>query len=101
MEGSEIYREDSEIEIMNNLQLIPSSTGNVSMGTSNVFSTPLYFQLPPNFFGDRITSYNGLLKYSLTTDGCNDVLNERILSKYPLIQIHSHNNFIIDYFGVC
>lgn len=61
---------------------------------------PLYFQLPPQFFGDQIKSYGGLLKYTLATDVCETVLSANVLQKFPLIQMHSHNSLILDYFGV-
>lgn len=74
--------------------------GNVSIGARSPFKMPLYFQLPPQFFGDQIKSYGGFLKYTLNTDVCETVLSSNVLQKYPLIQIHSHNSLILDYFGV-
>uniref|UniRef100_A0A7G3AFZ3 Putative extracellular matrix glycoprotein laminin subunit alpha and gamma n=1 Tax=Lutzomyia longipalpis TaxID=7200 RepID=A0A7G3AFZ3_LUTLO len=99
MEGSQIHKEDAKIEKISRISLIPSSTGNVSIGAYSKFHNPLYFQLPPTFFGDQTRSYGGFLKFTLTTDGCDTRLSEEILGNYPLVQIHSHKNFVIEYFG--
>ena len=74
--------------------------GNVSIGSKSPFDTPLYFQLPPQFLGDKINTYGGFLKYSIQTEGCETVLSNNILEQYPLVRIHAHNDLIIDYFGV-
>lgn len=100
MEGSRSYQQDAEISSMNGLNLIPRSTGNVSIGAYTAFYYPLYFQLPPQFYGDRTNSYGGFLRYSLLTDGCSTQLDRGVLRKYPIAQIHSHNKLVIDYFEV-
>jgi len=46
MEGSGFHREDAEIQRINDLSLVPKSTGNVSIGAYGHFYHPLYFQLP-------------------------------------------------------
>lgn len=100
MEGSRMSREDAEIETMYGLHLIPSSTGNVSIGSRSPYRMPLYFQLPTQFYGDRLTSYNGFLKYSITTDGQPTPIESQKLNQFPLVQLHAHNNLVLDYFGV-
>ncbi|KAL5281190.1 LAMA2 family protein [Megaselia abdita] len=99
MEGSRSYQGDSEISFMNDLNLIPSSTGNVSIGAYTQFYHPLYFQLPPQFHGDKTLSYSGKLNYSITASGHTQSLNANVLDKFPLAQIHSHTNLIIDYYS--
>jgi len=64
MEGSGFHREDAEIQRMNDLSLVPKSTGNVSIGAYGHFYHPLYFQLPPQFYGDRTSSYGGFLYFT-------------------------------------
>lgn len=100
MEGTKTHREDAEIKLMNGLNLIPKSIGNVSISAYHPFSYPLYFQLPPEFLGDLIKSYGGFIRFSLSTEGCDTKLGDNILRKSPLIQIHSHHDFILDYFPV-
>lgn len=75
--------------------------GNVSIGTAQGFHVPLYFQLPSVFHGDHIASYNGYLRYSIVTQGCQTVLHENVLRKFPLVRIYSHGSLVIEYFGVC
>lgn len=101
MEGSRMSREDAEIEMMFGLHLIPSSIGNVSIGSRSPYRMPLYFQLPTQFYGDRLSSYNGFLKYSITTEGQPTLIEREKLKEFPLVQLHAHNNLILDYFGVC
>lgn len=100
MEGSRMSREDAEIEMMFGLHLIPSSIGNVSIGSRSPYRMPLYFQLPTQFYGDRLTSYNGFLKYSITTEGEPTLIESTKLNQFPLVQLHAHNNLVLDYFGV-
>lgn len=100
LEGSKPNNEDAEIKHKNGLNLIPSSTGNVSIGSYKAFSEPFYFQLPPQFLGDQTKSYGGMLNFSIHSSGANNALTYEILRKYPLIQIHSHHDFILNYFGV-
>lgn len=75
-------------------------TGNISIGTYRGFETPIYFELPLKFSGDHITSYGGYLNFAIVTQSCQTVFNTTTLQRYPLIQVHSHENLIIDYFGI-
>lgn len=86
------------MSMMNNLNLIPKSTGNISIGAYTTFYYPLYFQLPPQFYGDRTSSYGGNLVFTLLTQGGENSLDRKILHQFPLIQIHSHSKLIIDFF---
>lgn len=98
MEGSHFYREDAEISVLNDLNLIPKSTGNVSIGAYTTFYQPLYFQLPPQFYGDRTSSYGGNLFFTLLTDGANSPLERKALTHLPLVQIHAHVKLVLDFF---
>ncbi|XP_060666589.1 laminin subunit alpha lam-3 isoform X2 [Drosophila nasuta] len=98
MAGSVSYREDAEIQRMNDLSLVPRSTGNVSIGAYTQFYQPLYFQLPPQFYGDRTASYGGNLYFSLLTDGAHMPLERKVLAQYPLVQLHAHAKLVLDFY---
>ncbi|XP_028895887.2 laminin subunit alpha-1 isoform X3 [Zeugodacus cucurbitae] len=98
MAGAKSYREDAEIHLLNDLNLIPRSTGNVSIGAYTNFFHPLYFQLPPQFYGDRTSSYGGYLYFTLLIEGANRPLERNVLSRFPLVQIHSHKKLVLDYY---
>lgn len=101
MQGRQVNNEDSQIEQLNSLHLIPSSTGDISIGSFVQFEKyPLYFQLPKQFLGDKVTSYAGLLQYSVIAEHCNLTLSVEILQRYPLVQIHAYDGLVLDYFGV-
>lgn len=95
-----VHEEDVDIETMNSLSLIPSSTGNVSIGAYTAFYYPLYFQLPPQFYGDRTKSYGGFLRFSVLTGGAQTPMDRNILQHFPLVQIHSYNKLVLDYYQV-
>ncbi|XP_055381870.1 laminin subunit alpha-1 [Condylostylus longicornis] len=99
LEGTHMFHEDAEIGQMNGLNLIPSSVGNVTIGAYTWFYLPLYFQLPPQFYGDRTSSYGGYLKFNITTEGATTPLERNILLEYPLVQIHSHGRLVLDYYS--
>lgn len=98
LEGTRTNRELSEVKTMNNLDLIPSSTGNVSIGAYSAFQYPLYFQLPSQFLGDRTTSYGGLLNFTLVTVGAYQNIPEGSLRQFPLVQLHTHDELVLDYY---
>uniref|UniRef100_A0A8W7MTS4 Uncharacterized protein n=1 Tax=Anopheles arabiensis TaxID=7173 RepID=A0A8W7MTS4_ANOAR len=98
LEGTQMHREDVNITSMNNLELIPSSSGNVSIGAYATFRYPLYFQLPPQFLGDRTASYGGLLNFTLITDGATINIPEPSLRQFPLVQLHTHENLVLDFY---
>lgn len=98
--GNDNNAEDAKIERMNHLHLIPGTSGNISIGSYARFGYPLYFQLPPAFLGDKITSYGGRLRFTLTSEGCENRLGSDVLQRFPLIQIHAHDDLVVDYFGV-
>lgn len=76
------------------------SIGNITIGSSRGFEEPFYFQLSKQFLGDRIGSYAGYLRFSIAMEECKTALDESILQRFPLVQIHSHDNLILNYFGV-
>ncbi|XP_052864377.1 LOW QUALITY PROTEIN: laminin subunit alpha-1-like [Anopheles cruzii] len=91
-------REGANITNMNNLDLIPGSTGNVSILAHSAFRYPLYFQLPYPFLGDRTSSYGGLLNFTLVTGGASVAIAEPSLRQFPLVQLHTHENLVLDFY---
>lgn len=89
----------TELEEHFDLPLIPSTVGNVSMGASDAFAKPMYFQLPPQYAGDRLGSYGGWLNYSISAYGTDEALPEHVLERYPLVQLHAHSTLVLDYYG--
>lgn len=100
IKNNKIYREVAEIKNFNGLHILPSPTGNVTIGSNSAFHYPLYFQLPKKFLGDKITSYGGYLNFSLITEGCSTNLRDTTLRQYPIVQLHTHKNLILDYYVV-
>uniref|UniRef100_A0A182NLL6 Laminin subunit alpha-1 n=1 Tax=Anopheles dirus TaxID=7168 RepID=A0A182NLL6_9DIPT len=98
LEGSQMHREDVNITSMNNLELIPSSSGNVSIGAYSTFRYPLYFQLPPQFLGDRTASYGGQLNFTIITEGATINIPAPSLRQFPLVQLHTHENLVLNFY---
>lgn len=70
------------------------------MKSSRGFETPLYFEMPKQFIGDRLMSYGGLFKFNVEMMECKTELDQITLQHFPLIRIHAHNSLTLDYFGV-
>jgi hypothetical protein len=45
---------DGQLNITNNLQVIPGDIGDVRLGVSYPFDTPVYWKLPKQFLGDKV-----------------------------------------------
>lgn len=76
------------------------ATGNVSIGSLHGFEVPLYFEMPAQFLGDRLLSYAGHFVYGIEMKECKTELDRTIIERFPLIQLHSHDSIILEYFGV-
>lgn len=100
IKGRDAEYNEGEIERKFDLHLIPSSVGNVSIGSRHEFRVPLYFQLPSQYSGDMLASYGGWLNYTIVIDGAERTIDEIALAKHPLVQMHSHANLVLEYFGV-
>lgn len=46
---------NDRLNVTNNLRIIPGTLGNVEMGVKYLFDTPVYWQLPKRFTGDKVT----------------------------------------------
>lgn len=51
--------ERNQLNITNNLRVIPGTISNVEIGVKYLFDTPVYWQLPKRFCGDKV----GIHKY--------------------------------------
>lgn len=49
-----VKRNEKQLNITNNLRIIPSEEGNVELGVNYLFDTPVYWQLPHIFLGDKV-----------------------------------------------
>jgi laminin, alpha 1/2 len=96
--NNQLHRESGELSTHNGLTVFPSYSGNVTIGSRRAFYHPFYFQLPKEFLGDKTSSYGGFLNYSIIADGCRSNLDEETLSQFPLVQMHTHFQLILDYF---
>lgn len=97
-DGINFYTESTHLITINDLSVIPYNEGNVSITSNRHYEQPFYFQLPSQFHGDRTNSYAGYIHFSLRTINAQIPLERRILSRYPLVQIHAHNKLILDFF---
>lgn len=96
--NNQVYRESSEIKNYNELAVFPSYSGNITIGSQRAFYHPFYFQLPKEFLGDKTSSYGGFLNFSVTNEGYSTNLDDETLFEFPLIQLHTHYQLILDYF---
>lgn len=101
MRGPLAEYQEAELEVRYDLQVVPSAVGNVSMGARRDFVRPLYFRLPAQYAGDRLGSYGGWLNFTIWAEAVVDGgLGGDVLGTYPLVQLHSHESLVLDYYGV-
>ena len=62
-----------------------------------MFTTPLYWSLPKIFRGDRITSYNGYLRFTTTSNAENPFPAEVDIS-YPLVQLVGNSRIVLEHY---
>jgi hypothetical protein len=48
---------DEQLNLTNNLRVIPGDVGDVRLGVTYPFDTPVYWQLPKQFLGDRVRMF--------------------------------------------
>lgn len=82
------------------MTIIPETEGNITIETNYDLSNPLYWSLPANFLGDKVTSYGGFLKFSVNSSGDAEKIPDYLLKQYPLVQIHAHDLLILEYHEV-
>lgn len=96
--NNQVHRESSKIKLFNDLTVLPSYSGNVTIGSKTAFNYPFYLQLPKDFLGDKTRSYGGYLNFSVFAEGCSSNLNDETLRAMPLVQMHTHHHLILNYY---
>ncbi|KAG1688573.1 Laminin subunit alpha-1 [Nymphon striatum] len=91
-------RARTTFSVTNGLKIIPEQTGNIRVEISSILDGPLYWSLPKTFLGDRSLSYNGVLKFKVTSYGRRR-FPENSLSKFSLVQIQGNWRLILEYFA--
>ncbi|OQV23620.1 Laminin subunit alpha-2 [Hypsibius exemplaris] len=61
------------------------------------YETPFYWNLPGQFLGDRIISYNGKLRFQLDGEYPPEIHRGRGFSAFPLALLQGNNRIILDY----
>lgn len=51
------------------------------------------------YFVAQVLSYNGYLRFTVTSSGGRTPLPPNILSSYPLVQIQGNNRIVLEYFS--
>ncbi|BES88583.1 laminin subunit [Nesidiocoris tenuis] len=93
-----VKKEEKFLNITNNLRIIPGQLGNVELGVSYWFDSPVYWQLSNDFLGDKVLSYGGYLRFTVETNGGSTQFPESVLSSYPLIQIQGNDRIVLEHF---
>ncbi|XP_025195973.1 laminin subunit alpha-1 [Melanaphis sacchari] len=92
--------ERNQLNVTNNLRVIPGTISNVEIGVKYLFDTPVYWQLPKRFCGDKVLSYGGYIRFTIDAEGGNTLFPQSILTSYPLIQIQGNDHLILEHFPV-
>ena len=69
----------------------------IAIGVDRMFTTPLYWNLPRIFRGDRVTSYSGYLRMTTTSNAENPFPAEVDVS-YPLVQLQGNAKIVIEHY---
>jgi len=54
--------EPNQLNVTNNLRVIPGTVGDLEIGVKYLFDTPVYWQLPKRFTGDKVVIKNTMIK---------------------------------------
>lgn len=96
-----ITRGATKFEVAHGLHVLPGGDGNgnaaVTVGVESVFVAPLYWSLPKAFLGDRISSYNGLLRFRTTGNGRRPFAPD-VLAEFPLVQLQGKGVAVLEHF---
>ncbi len=93
-----ILRGSSPLNLTQGLLVLPDSGGgDVRVGVESVFTEPLYWRLPGTFLGDRTSSYNGLLRFRVRSNGRRP-LAPREVRDFPLVQLQGNGRVVLEHF---
>lgn len=59
--------------------------------------SPVYLELGDGFFGDRVTSYGGSLRYTIQHSGGEP---DNRTTMYPLVLLHGNHGLVLEYYQV-
>jgi len=54
--------EPNQLNVTNNLRVIPGTIGDLEIGVKYLFDTPVYWQLPKRFTGDKVVIKSTTMK---------------------------------------
>ncbi|KAK7085775.1 Laminin subunit alpha-2 [Halocaridina rubra] len=89
---------ETRLNITNQLHVIPGTEGDVTIGSTLLFDAPLYWQLPREFMRDKVLSYNGYLRFRVTSDGGQNNYPPQILESYPLVSLQGNWQLVLEYY---
>nr|XP_040569600.1 laminin subunit alpha-1-like isoform X1 [Lepeophtheirus salmonis] len=90
-----ITRGNSPLNVTEGLTLIPFQEFDVSIGILGPYEEPLYWDLTTQFLGDKLTSYNGYIRFTIHSDG---ELSFKSAPLFPLVQIQGVNGIVIEHY---
>ena len=91
----ELTRGNSQLNASRGLLIIPEEVDKI--GVESVFTTPLYWRLPDIFLGDKLTSYNGFLRFSTRSNGKRPLAMD-VGDAFPLVQIVGNFRVVLEHF---
>ncbi|XP_067126672.1 LOW QUALITY PROTEIN: laminin subunit alpha lam-3-like [Centruroides vittatus] len=85
---------NDEISALQGFRVIPGQTLNTKMNIPYVLDQPLYWNLPKEFLGDKVLSYNGRLQFSVTSHSGSH-FPDAFLHRYPLVIIQGNGRLVL------
>ena len=92
-----ITRGSSQLKMSQGLLVLPKGEDHVRIGVESIFTTPLYWELPPNFLGDKVASYNGFLRFRIRSNGPRPY-SLNVLDEFPLVQMQGNGRIVLEHF---
>ncbi len=87
-----ITRGNTRLNVSHGLLVVPDNFDGdeVKIGVERLFATPLYWSLSDLYLGDKILSYNGYLRFAITSNSRKAFNGQEDASKYPLVQLRGN-----------
>ena len=92
-----ISRGQTQLQAVNDLFVITGQEETVKIGVESVFTSPLYWSLPDKFLGDKVLSYNGYLRFAISSNG-KMPYSPGVLEQYPLVQLQGNHRIVLEHF---
>ncbi|XP_043229158.1 laminin subunit alpha-2-like isoform X2 [Amphibalanus amphitrite] len=90
--------DQTRLNVTNSLRVLPGYSGDVTVGLKYPSDAPIYWQLPPEFLGDKVRSYNGHLRFRSRSFGGSRPFPASILSSYPLVQLQGNTRLVLEHY---